>query len=122
MHALLLEGTTPFESSSKCQKYTFNSQISNLAISIYTKVSRLITEAGASPFSDDLDLCTNISLRIHMNVIQTKLVLGVNVVLEHIRRQHIRSFRDSRAVLLALTSCRITSGLVYDITTMRLTD
>ena len=87
-------------------------------LSVFTDGSKTKSGTGSGVFSEDLNIRNATALGAYNTVFQAECV-GIIMAASAIEARKIRNYRirilsDSRAVLLALKSDTINSGLMYD--------
>ncbi|KAJ3661273.1 hypothetical protein Zmor_005677 [Zophobas morio] len=87
-------------------------------IDIYVDTDKTDSSSGAGIYSDQLNSQISVPLGIRTSVLQTQLIgiiLGARIVAElEIGNRSICILTDSKSALLALNSCMVQSGLVWE--------
>ncbi|XP_063907955.1 uncharacterized protein LOC135126085 isoform X1 [Zophobas morio] len=87
-------------------------------IDIYVDGAKTDSGSGAGIYSEQLNAQISVPLGTHTSVLQTELMgimLGARIIAEReIGNKSIRILTDSKSALLALDSCMVRSGLVWE--------
>ncbi|KAJ3652649.1 hypothetical protein Zmor_018596 [Zophobas morio] len=87
-------------------------------IDIYVDGAKTDSGSGAGIYSEQLNAQISVPLGTHTSVLQTELMgimLGARIIAEReIGSKSIRILTDSKSALLALDSCMVRSGLVWE--------
>ncbi|XP_063901368.1 uncharacterized protein LOC135120980 [Zophobas morio] len=87
-------------------------------IDIYVDGAKTDSGSGAGIYSEQLNAQISVPLGTHTSVLQTELMgimLGARIIAEReIGNKSIRILTDSKFALLALDSCMVRSGLVWE--------
>ena len=87
-------------------------------IDIYVDGAKTNSGLGASIYSEQLNAQISVPLGTHTCILQTELMgimMGARIVAERpIGNKSIRILTDSKSAVVALNSCMVRSGLVWE--------